>query len=156
MAIDDGEKLPAFLGIRRRHVHESLDIAANRGEWRAQLMRDIGNEVRTDGFEAFDIRDIMENQNRSLEIFLSIPQTNRVDAKPALVVELDFLCVGLGRKIEGQYLFENSMNLGVARDFQNGCAVNIQVIANMEHSACLLVHHQDTALGIEQDRKSVV
>jgi hypothetical protein len=112
-------------------------------------MRDIGDEVRTHGFEAFDIRDIMENQNRPLEILPNIPQTYRVDAKPALVVELDFLRIGLRREIKGKYLFENSMDLRMARDFQNGCAMNVQVGRNMEHGARLLVHHQNTPFGIQ-------
>ena len=44
MAGDDLEKLARFHRLRRR-VEQRFDVPANRGEWRPQFVRDVGDEV---------------------------------------------------------------------------------------------------------------
>ena len=63
VARDDLEEPPRL--FRRRLVGERFDVAANRGERRAQLVRDVGDEVAADLIGAPQVGDVVQHEHRA-------------------------------------------------------------------------------------------
>ena len=65
MALDGEEKT---LAVRDRHIavaiDKGLDVALDDAEWRAQLVRDIGDEILPHPLEFFLLGDVMEDEKR--------------------------------------------------------------------------------------------
>ena len=59
---DDLEE-PRGLGLVRGTVEQGLDIAANRGQGRAEFVRDVGHEVAPDAVCSPQIRDVVEHEH---------------------------------------------------------------------------------------------
>ena len=67
VARDDLEEAPGF--FRRRLVEQGFDVAANRGERRAQLVRDVGDEITADLIGAATLGDVVEHEDRAAASF---------------------------------------------------------------------------------------
>jgi hypothetical protein len=59
---DDLEEPPALLRVR---VGERFHVAANGGQRRAQLVRDVGNEIAPDPVGATKVRDVVQDDDRA-------------------------------------------------------------------------------------------
>ena len=63
VAPDDLQKPPACLSVIGRSVEQRLDVAADRGQRRAQLVRDVGDEVAPDLIGAPQIGDVVQDEH---------------------------------------------------------------------------------------------
>ncbi len=62
---DSREKLAGLLAERSLMVEQRLDVATDRGQWRTQLVRDVGNEVALCAFHLFDAGNVVQHGDRA-------------------------------------------------------------------------------------------
>ena len=53
--------LRLLLLVFQRAVEQGLRIALDRGQWRAQLVRDVGDEILTHALQPFQVADVVQD-----------------------------------------------------------------------------------------------
>ena len=93
MTGDDFEE-PPRLRLLGRGVEQGLDVALNRGERRAQLVRDIGDEIAPHAIGAPEIGDVVEDEHGAARARRGDPRRPGHDALWRIVGEGQLLRVG--------------------------------------------------------------
>src|SRR5260370_41944574 len=102
IAGDGLEEFDGDLGIVSGAVEEGFDIAFNKGKRGAQLMADVGDEIRADGFELLETRQIVEDEHGAVALAVAVDDGRAVDLEPALAWprEFEFVTDGLFFSLE--------------------------------------------------------
>ena len=148
MALDDGEELVGVPRVYRWIMKQRLHVTADGRERGAQLMGDIGHEVRSHGFQPLDLGDVVKHQNRSAGPRASVLQAHGIDAKPSSVLHRYRFGINTVGKVERHNFLKNPSHLRTARDFDERIGLHL-FVAYVEHFFGLFVDEQHVTLGIE-------
>src|SRR6266568_4825926 len=146
MALDDGEELVGVPRVYWWIMKQRLHVTADGRERGAQLMGDIGHEVRSHGFQPLDLGDVVKHQNRSAGPHASVLQAHGIDAKPSSVLHRYRFGINTVGKVERHNFLKNPSHLRTARDFEERIGLH-QFVAYVEHFFGLFVMSSTLPLG---------
>src|SRR5215475_9515737 len=119
-------------------LQESFDVAANRSERSAELVRYIGDEIGANGFQSLDFGDVVKHEDRAAWSFRAVSQTHGVDSKPSSVFNRYPFGVGIFRKVEIGQFSDDRAHRRATRYFDKRAVPNL-FFGNTEHCLGLLV-----------------
>ena len=140
MTRDDVEEA-ARLGVGRHEIEQRLDVAPDRGERRAQLVRDVGDEVAADPIGAAQAGDVVEDQHDALRAFARDTGGLRHDHLDRILGDRQLLGVG---RLTAQGAADLRLDVRMADELD--IAVPHRIAAHPQRPACRLVGELDDAL----------
>src|SRR4029077_12614546 len=109
----------------------------------------VGDKIGAHGFESLDFRDVVKDQDRSYRSMSSMPQAHGVDAKQLSFVQLDFLRIPVSREVESEHFLDDLPHFGMARQLDDGNALDVAILGHVKHLLGLLVNDQNGAAGVQ-------
>src|SRR5215510_3071870 len=118
-------------------LQQSFDVAANRSERRAQLVRYIGNKVGANGLQPLDLGNVMKHEDRAARPFRAVSQAHGVDSKPSSVFNRYPFGVGIFRKVKLRQLSDDRAHRRATRYLDKRTDGNL-FFRDTEHGLSLL------------------
>ena len=151
VAEGDLEKAPRVLALLERAAEQRLEIALDRRERRAQLVRDVGDELGADSLEMPERRDVVEHEDDA-DAGLVPCQHERhgVDLHGARHRrEQPHLAMRHGPRAAHAAPADERVEIAVANDFHEGLALAAR--RHTEDRARSLVHREDAVVAVDRD-----